>query len=229
MAPSLLDTFRVLSSFEPPQGSLRGAPWEEYVDWAIAQGLAPAGGLQPGVPAGRGGRARVGPGSAALHLLGLRQRQRDEARQLQAIDRRSRGPQAAASWARAAFAEALYPHVGFRPVLDIQVLVRRVDVDGFSGYLSQHHFKPEKDESNSGAARVLSDGRTAHLPLRGRARARPARGAQGIFDRAQPMEGVRPVHLPARSWRTRCCSWSWSTRARATRCRGCPSWTCASW
>ena len=41
MAPSLLETFRVLSSFEPPRGKLRGAPWEAYVDWAISQGLAP--------------------------------------------------------------------------------------------------------------------------------------------------------------------------------------------
>ena len=41
MAPSLLDTFRTLASFSPPRASLRGAPWEAYVDWSIAQGLAP--------------------------------------------------------------------------------------------------------------------------------------------------------------------------------------------
>src|SRR4051794_32954782 len=41
MAPSLLDTFRILASFDPPRTSLKGAPWEEYVDWAIANGLAP--------------------------------------------------------------------------------------------------------------------------------------------------------------------------------------------
>ncbi|HEX8536565.1 MAG TPA: hypothetical protein VF664_03820, partial [Cystobacter sp.] len=41
MAISLLDTIRVLASFDPPRGSLRGAPWEEYVEWAIAHGLAP--------------------------------------------------------------------------------------------------------------------------------------------------------------------------------------------
>ena len=41
MAPSLLDTFRILASFSPARVSLRGAPWEGYVDWAIANGLAP--------------------------------------------------------------------------------------------------------------------------------------------------------------------------------------------
>jgi hypothetical protein len=38
---SLLDTFRVLSSFDPPRQSLADAPWEQFVDWAIVQGLAP--------------------------------------------------------------------------------------------------------------------------------------------------------------------------------------------
>jgi hypothetical protein len=92
----------------------------------------------------------------------------------------------------AAFAEAVYPHVGFRPVLDIQMLVRRVDVDGFSGYLSQHHFKPEKDESNSGAARVLSDGRTAlylYADVLGPGRREEV---QGIFDRAKPWKVYGP-------------------------------------
>src|SRR5689334_18135088 len=37
----LLRTFRALSSFSPSRAELRGAPWEEYVDWAIGQGLAP--------------------------------------------------------------------------------------------------------------------------------------------------------------------------------------------
>ena len=40
MAPTLLDTFRVLSSFSPARQSLADAPWDAYVDWAIANGLA---------------------------------------------------------------------------------------------------------------------------------------------------------------------------------------------
>src|SRR4051812_43134010 len=41
MPTSLQEAFRVLASFEPARVSLREASWEEYVPWAIAQGLAP--------------------------------------------------------------------------------------------------------------------------------------------------------------------------------------------
>src|SRR5687768_6154392 len=41
MAGSLLELFRVLSSLSPERVSLKDAPWDDYVDWAIAQGLAP--------------------------------------------------------------------------------------------------------------------------------------------------------------------------------------------
>ena len=41
MATSLLELFRTLSSFAPARTDLRSADWERYVDWAIAQGLAP--------------------------------------------------------------------------------------------------------------------------------------------------------------------------------------------
>ena len=41
MAPTFLDTFRALASFDPPRASLKDAPWQEYADWAIPQGLAP--------------------------------------------------------------------------------------------------------------------------------------------------------------------------------------------
>src|SRR5258707_14014220 len=41
MALTLLDTFRILSSFSPHSGSMAQAPWESYVEWAIAHGLAP--------------------------------------------------------------------------------------------------------------------------------------------------------------------------------------------
>ena len=42
MTPSLLETFRVLASFEPKRTDLSKAPWEEYTDWAIGQGMATA-------------------------------------------------------------------------------------------------------------------------------------------------------------------------------------------
>lgn len=191
MAPSLLDTFRVLSSFDPPKGSLRGAPWEEYVDWAIGQGLAPLAAYNleyrlAGADSPEWARDRllsIYSGSVNDNVMKL-------VNFKQIIDELE-GRKLLVTGA-AAFAEAIYPHVGFRPVLDIQMLVRRVDVEGFSGFLSQHHFKPEKDESHSGAARVLSDGRTAlylYADVLGPDRREEV---QGIFDRARPWKVYGP-------------------------------------
>src|SRR5690349_3770121 len=123
MAPSLLDTFRVLSSFDPPKGSLRDAPWEEYVDWAIAQGLAPLAAYNleyrlAGADSPEWARDRllsIYSGSVndnVMKLVNLKQIIDElEGRKLLVMG-------------AAAFAEAIYPHVGFRPVLDIQMLVR---------------------------------------------------------------------------------------------------------
>ncbi|HEY1088872.1 MAG TPA: hypothetical protein VGE37_14305, partial [Archangium sp.] len=40
MAASMLELFRTLTSFSPPRADLRDAPWEEFTDWALAQGIA---------------------------------------------------------------------------------------------------------------------------------------------------------------------------------------------
>ncbi|MBU8896321.1 hypothetical protein DRW03_27795 [Corallococcus sp. H22C18031201] len=159
MAPSLIDTVRTLAAFDPPRGGLKGAPWEEYVDWAIAQGLAPLAAYNLEYRLG-GGHApewardrlmTIYQGSVNDNVMKLVHFKRIvdelEGRKLLLLG-------------GASFAEALYPHVGFRPVLDIQVLLRRMDVDGFAGYLSNHDFRPEEDTSGSGATRVVSDGRT---------------------------------------------------------------------
>jgi hypothetical protein len=191
MAPSLLDTFRILSSFDPPRGSLREAPWEPYVDWAIGQGLAPLAAYNleyrlAGAGAPEWARDRllsVYQGSVndnVMKLVNFKQIVDElEGRKLLVMG-------------SAAFAEAIYPHVGFRPVLDIQVLLKRVDVEGFSGYLSQHHFKPEKDEAHSGAARVLSDGRTAIYLFADVLGPERREAIQGIFERARPWKVYGP-------------------------------------
>jgi hypothetical protein len=191
MALSLLDTFRILASFDPPRGSLRGAPWEEYVDWAIAQGLAPLAAYNfeyrlAGADAPEWARDRllsIYQGSVNDNVMKL-------VNFKQIVDelegRKLLIPGAAA------FAEALYPHVAFRPVLDIQVLLKRVDVEGFSGYLSRHHFEPEKDESHSGATRVLSDGRTTILLFADILGAQRREELQGLFDRARPWKVYGP-------------------------------------
>ena len=157
------------------------------MDWAIAQGLAPLAAYNleyrlAGArtrPSGRGTgcspstRARVNDN--VMKLVNFKRIVDElEGRKLLLLG-------------AAAFAEALYPHVAFRPVLDIQLLLRRA---GRGGLRRLPHpapsSSPETDEGNSGAARVLSDGRTAiylYADVLGpAARAR----SQGIFERAKP-------------------------------------------
>ncbi len=191
MAPGLMETFRILASFEPPRVSLRGAPWEQYVDWAIAQGLASlaaynleyrlAGGDAPEWARDR--LLSIHQGSVndnVMKLVHFKRMVDDlEGRKLLLMG-------------GASFAEALYPHVGFRPVLDIQVLLRRMDVEGFAGYLSQHEFRPEADEAHSGAARVVSDGRTAIYLFADVLGPERRQETQGLFDRALPMKMYGP-------------------------------------
>lgn len=191
MAPSLLDTFRTLASFDSPRQSLKSAPWEEYVDWAIAQGLAPLAAYNLEYRMGgadspewvRDRLLSIYQGSVndnVMKLVNFKQIVDElEGRKLLVMG-------------GAAFAEAMYPHVGFRPVLDIHVLLKRVDVEGFSGYLSQHHFEPEKDETHSGATRVLSDGRTAIYLFSDVLGANRREELQGIFDRAKPWKVYGP-------------------------------------
>jgi hypothetical protein len=191
MAPSLLDTFRTLASFDPPRGSLRGAPWEEYVDWAISQGLASLAAYNleyrlAGADAPEWARDRllaIHQGSVNDNVMKLVNFKRTvdelEGRKLLLLG-------------GAAFAEALYPHVGFRPVLEIQMLLQRMDVEAFANYLSRFEFRPDNEHSGSGAARVVSDGRTAiylFADVLG-----PERRAElkGVFDRARPMKVYGP-------------------------------------
>ncbi|PTL76351.1 nucleotidyltransferase family protein [Vitiosangium sp. GDMCC 1.1324] len=191
MAISLIDTLRVLSSFDPPRGSLRAAPWEEYVDWAIAQGLAPLASYNleyrlAGADAPEWARDRllsIYSGSVndnVMKLVNFKRTVDDlEGRKLLLLG-------------GAAFADTLYPHVGFRPVLEIPVLLRRMDVDGFAGYLAQHQFQPESEGSAHGAAKVVSDGRTPiylYADVLGSARREEV---QGIFERALPMKMYGP-------------------------------------
>ncbi len=189
--PSLLDTFRVLASFDPPRGALRGAPWEQYVEWAIPQGLAPLAAYNleyrlAGADAPEWARDRllaIYQGSVndnVMKLVNFKQIVDDlQGRKL-------------ALFGAAAFADTLYPHVGFRPVAELQLLMKRLDVDGFAGYLSNHEFRPEEDPTATGASKVVSDGRTV-IQLYGEVLG-PARREQaaGILERARPMKMYGP-------------------------------------
>src|SRR5215468_3176296 len=156
MAPSLLDTFRVLASFSPARTSLRGAPWEEYVDWAIAQGLAPLAAYNLEYRLAGGGA----PEWARDRLLSVYQGSlNDNVMKLvnfkRAVDELE-GRRIVLLGA-ASYAESLYPHVAFRPVLDLDLLLPASDLDGLSGFLGQSEFKLLASHPR---LRVLSDGRT---------------------------------------------------------------------
>jgi len=195
MTPSLLDTFRVLSSFEPKRTSLRDAPWEEYTDWSISQGLAPLAAYNLEYRLGgadspewvRDRLMSVYQGALNDNVMKLVNFKRTvdglEGRRILVLG----GP---------AFAESLYPHVAFRPLLDIEMLLAPEDVSPFGNFLQAGEFRPDltlpQGRHPSGARRVLSDGRTQLLlysELLG-----PALRAeeQGLFDRAKPMKVYGP-------------------------------------
>ena len=61
----------------------------------------------------------------------------------------------------ASFAEVLYPHIAFRPIVDISLLLAPEDLDAFAGFLARGQFRPAPDEVRPpGAARSVTDGRT---------------------------------------------------------------------
>src|SRR5215469_5650476 len=136
MAPSLLDTFRVLASFSPPRASLRGAPWDDYVDWAISQGLAPLAAYNLEYRLGGG----AAPEWARDRLLSVYQGElNDNVMKLvnfkRAVDELE-GRRIVILGA-ASYAEALYPHVAFRPVPDLDLLLPFTELDAFAGFLGR--------------------------------------------------------------------------------------------
>lgn len=191
MPPSLLETFRVLASFAPPRTSLREAPWEQYVDWAIAQGLAPLAAYNLEYRMGGAGS----PEWARDRLLSIYQGSiNDNVMKLVHFKRcvDDLEGRKLVLLGGAAYAEALYPHIGFRPVLEVQVLLRRMDVDPFANYLGTHGFRPEQDSSGSGAARLVSDGRTPVYLFADMLGPQRRAEVQGVLERALPMKVYGP-------------------------------------
>lgn len=188
---SLLETFQTLASFSPPKRSLKEAPWEAYVDWAIAQGLAPLAAYNleyrmGGADAPEWARDRllsVYQGSVndnVLKLVNFKRAVDDlEGRRILVLG-------------GAAFAEALYPHVAFRPVIDLELLLRADEVEPFSRHVSEARFLPRKSELPPGAARALFDGNT-HLYLYADLLGAHSRAhEEALFARAQPMRVYGP-------------------------------------
>lgn len=166
MAASFLELFRVLTSFSPPRTQLKGAPWEPFVDWAIGQGLAPLAAYNLEYRLGDCGA----PQWARDRLLSVYQGSlNDNVMKLVQL-KRAVGElegRRIALLSGAAYAEALYPHVAFRPVAEIRLLLAREDVDPFAAFLAQGEgsgWKLAPDLVDpAGSARALTDGRTQLL------------------------------------------------------------------
>jgi hypothetical protein len=189
---TLVETFRVLSSFDPPRGSLASAPWDSYVDWAISQGLGPLAAYN--LEYRLGGSAEA-PEWARDRLLSVYQGSLNDNVMKLVNFKRAIGElegRRVVLLGAASFSEALYPHVAFRPVLEIEALVPSADLDPVATHLMESQFKRVDPEPGEGADRVLFDGRTRLLFYAGLlGEARRAAEAE-LLARALPMKVYGP-------------------------------------
>ena len=159
MAASMLELFRTLTSFSPPRIELKDAPWEAFVPWAIGQGLASLCAYNLEYRLGSAGS----PEWVRHRLLSLYQGMANDnvmklvnlKRSIDDLEGRKIVLVGSAS-----FAESLYPHVAFRPVIDVRLLVPAADVEPLTTWLRRSEFKAEAVEDRGGAAKVLNDTRT---------------------------------------------------------------------
>jgi hypothetical protein len=160
MALSMIELVRLLASFEPPRVDLRDAPWERYADWAIAQGLAPlaAYNLEYRLASARA------PEWVRDRLLSVYQGTANDNVMKLVSFKRAVDPlegRRVVLLGAAPLAEALYPHVAFRPVIELRVLVPPGDVEPFANFLRRSQFKAEEGAVDPlRADRVLTDTRT---------------------------------------------------------------------
>lgn len=184
---TLLETFQTLTSFSPPTKNLKNAPWEAYVDWALNQGLAPLSAYNLEYRLAHAGA----PEWARERLLTLYQGTlNDNVMKLvnfkRAIDELE--GHRVILFGAASLAEAVYPHVAFRPVLDIRLWVQEASLSALLSALSEQHFKPDARVDNSeGATVVLSDGRTPIYVYTRMLGARRENLESEMFQRASPM------------------------------------------
>lgn len=190
MAASLEELFRTLSSFAPPRVDLRGAPWDEYVPWAVGQGLGPLAAYNLEYRLGSAGA----PEWVRHRLLSLHQgTANDNVMRLvhlkRAID--DLEGRRIVLLGGASFAESLYPHVAFRPVTELRLLVPPADVEPLARYLRRAEFKPEEGARDAaGATLTLNDTRTL-LMLHGGVVGDAAED-EALLSRALPMRPFGP-------------------------------------
>ncbi len=192
MALTLLDTFRILSSFSPQAGAMAQAPWDAYVEWAIAQGLAPLAAYNLEYRLAGAGA----PESARDRLLSVYQGSlNDNVMKLvnfkRAVDELEDGR--VLLLGAASFAESLYPHVAFRPVPDIQLWAQSDDLPRLVEFLRQSEFRGDsRVDRVRGAAAVLSDRRTEIAIFTHFLGERVRAHEKGVFERALPVKVYGP-------------------------------------
>ncbi len=188
---SLLELFRALAAFSPKRQSLANAPWDEYVPWAVSQGLAPLAAYNLEYRFAGGGA----PEWARDRLLGIYQGLlNDNVMKLVNFKRSVDGLEGrrVVLLGAASFAEVLYPHVAFRPVAEIRLLLPPADVQPMAGFLKSAEFKPTETPADEGLAPdlVVSDDRTAIL-LHGKLTGDPREDA-ALLERARPAKVYGP-------------------------------------
>ncbi|MCL2626285.1 MAG: nucleotidyltransferase family protein [Cystobacterineae bacterium] len=153
----MLKLLRLLTQLRPRFCPMPNAPLELFAEWSIGQGLGPLVGhnLEYALPQLQAPRAlkdkllSVFQGTLAdntLHLMNFKNTLTPlEGRKL-------------VLFANLSLAEALYPHVGFRPLLEISVLCAQEDIEGFAGYLRACGYEEEAPFAH--AAYGLSNGYT---------------------------------------------------------------------
>lgn len=189
MAVSMIELFRTLTSFSPPRVDLRGAPWEAFCQWAEGQGLAPLAAYNleyrlaaSGAPEWvRHRLLTLYQGSANDNVMKLVNLKRSidelEGRKIVLVGAPS-------------FAESLYPHVAFRPVIDVRLAVPPQDVEPLATWLRRAEFKPTDEKDPGGATKVLTDTRTTVL-IHGALLADP-REHLGLLERSLPVRAFGP-------------------------------------
>lgn len=190
MVTSMIELVRVLTSFEPPRVDLSAAPWDRFTDWAIAQGLAPlaAYNLEYKLATSKA------PEWVRDRLLSIYQGTANDnvmklvnfKRAVDELEGRS-----VVLLGAATFAESLYPHVAFRPVIDLRLLLPKADLEPFANYLRKSQFRPAAGVDDPFKAdRVLTDTRTLVF-LHGALVGDPAED-EGLFARATPLKVYGP-------------------------------------
>lgn len=190
MAVSMLQLFRTLTSFSPARVELKDAPWEAFCGWAIGQGLASLAAYNLEYRLGSAGS----PEWVRHRLLSLYQGMaNDNVMKLVNLKRAIDDLQGRkiVLVGAASFAESLYPHVAFRPVIDVRLLVPAADVEPLTTWLRRSEFKAEAGlVDRAGAAKVLSDTRT-QIFLHGGFFADAAQN-EAVLARAVPMRAFGP-------------------------------------